>query len=271
MMQNLRSNESASPNPLLRLVLAAPALPIVAHFGPTVLAIPWLTRAATRWATGGRAVGQIALTFDDGPHPQGTPAVLDTLAEFGVKATFFLVGEQVRRYPQLARRIVADGHDIGVHGWNHRKLATEPPQTTKRLIIQAYRTVAETTDTSPLWYRPPYGVATGAALSAAWALGMTPIWWTSHGRDWSDHDPRSIAHRILRTDKSGHPRLDGRDVLLLHDSDSYGAAGSWRTTTLAVARVLAALSRFDQPVGPILDSLSRRDTTCPRPRGASDD
>ena len=270
MLQNLRPNGASSLRPVLRLVLAAPALPIVAHFGPTALAIPWLTRAATRWATASRAVGQIALTFDDGPHPQGTPAVLDALAQFGVKATFFLVGEQVQRYPQLARRIVTDGHDIGVHGWNHRKLAAEPPQTTKRLIIQAHRTIAEATGASPLWYRPPYGVATGAALSAARALGMTPIWWTSHGRDWSDHDPLTISRRVLRADRSGRPRLDGRDVLLLHDSDSYGAPGSWKATAVAVARVLAALARFDQPIGPILDRRGRHDPTCPHPRGAAE-
>ena len=96
-----------------------------------------------------------ALTFDDGPHPQGTPAVLEILARDRVSATFFLVGEQVRRNPSLAGEIVAAGHDIGLHCDRHRNLLRLTPRQVRADIARAQDAIERATDRAIGLYRPP--------------------------------------------------------------------------------------------------------------------
>jgi peptidoglycan/xylan/chitin deacetylase (PgdA/CDA1 family) len=186
-----------------------------------------------------------ALTFDDGPHAQGTPAMLELLAAAGVRATFFLVGEQVRRNPSLAREIVAAGHGIGVHCERHRNLLRLTPAQTRRDIESAEAVIAETTGIAPALYRPPYGVLNAAALRLARGRGWRTLLWSHWGRDWERRaTPQSIAARV--TDGAGSGA-----VLLLHDADDYSAPGSWQRTAAALPRVLATLAeRGLNPVAP---------------------
>ncbi|HST31914.1 MAG TPA: polysaccharide deacetylase family protein [Solirubrobacteraceae bacterium] len=186
-----------------------------------------------------------ALTFDDGPHAQGTPAVLELLAAAGVRATFFLVGEQVRRNPSLGREIVAAGHGIGVHCERHRNLLRLTPAQTRRDIESAEAVIAETTGVAPALYRPPYGVLNAAALRLARGREWRTLLWSHWGRDWERRaTPQSIATRV--TDGAGEGA-----VLLLHDADDYSAPGSWRRTVAALPRVLATLAeRGLRPVAP---------------------
>ena len=186
-----------------------------------------------------------ALTFDDGPHAQGTPAVLELLAAAGVRATFFLVGEQVRRNPSLAREIAAAGHGIGVHCARHRNLLRLTPAQTRRDIEEAEAVIAETTGLAPALYRPPYGVLNGAALLLARKRGWRTLLWSHWGRDWERRaTPESIAARV--TDGAG-----AGAVLLLHDADDYSAPGSWQNTVAALPRVLSKLAeRGLNPVAP---------------------
>ncbi len=107
-----------------------------------------------------------ALTFDDGPHREGTPAVLEILARERVQATFFLVGEQVLRNPTLAAEIVAAGHGIGLHCHRHRNLLRLTPRQVREDILRALGVIEETTGRSPVLYRPPYGVSNAAAPDA---------------------------------------------------------------------------------------------------------
>src|SRR4051794_27921033 len=102
------------------------------------------------------------LTFDDGPHPAGTPAVLERLAAAGQRAVFFLVGEQVRRDPGLAREIAAHGHEIAVHGDRHRNLLRVGPRAFRVDLDRAHATIAEAAGTAPARYRPPYGIFSAA-------------------------------------------------------------------------------------------------------------
>jgi len=182
------------------------------------------------------AGGGYALTFDDGPHAQGTPAVLELLAAAGVRATFFLVGEQVRRNPSLAREIVAGGHGIGVHCERHRN---------RRDIDSAEAVIGDATGLAPALYRPPYGVLNAAALRLARTRGWRTLLWSHWGRDWERRaTPQSIATRV--TDGAG-----AGAVLLLHDADDYSAPGSWQRTVAALPRVLATLAeRGLNPVAP---------------------
>jgi len=186
-----------------------------------------------------------ALTFDDGPHREGTPAVLEALAGADVRATFFLVGEQVLRNPSLAAEIVAAGHDVGLHCHRHRNLLRLTPRQVREDIDRAQAVIEEVTGRSPALYRPPYGVANAAALALARGRGWRTLLWSHWGRDWEARaTPASIA--ALLTAGAGEG-----SVLLLHDADDYSAPGSWRHTAAALPRVIETLAaRGLEPVAP---------------------
>jgi peptidoglycan-N-acetylglucosamine deacetylase len=190
----------------------------------------------------GRGCG---LTFDDGPHAQGTPAALETLAAAGVCATFFLVGEQVRRNPSLVGEILAAGHGIGLHCDRHRNLLRLTPTQARADIARAKDTIESHTGSPIVLYRPPYGVASAAALAIARRRGWRTLLWTHWGRDWeASATPHSIATRVTAGVGEG-------SVLLLHDADDYSAPGSWRRTVGALPAVLETLhERGLEPVLP---------------------
>jgi peptidoglycan-N-acetylglucosamine deacetylase len=200
------------------------------------LAAAWRALRAPLGIEDRTASGQgYALTFDDGPHAQGTPAMLAILAAADVRATFFLVGEQVRRNPSLAREIVQAGHGIGLHCYRHRNLLRLTPRQVREDLQRAQEIIEVNAGPTPELYRPPYGIANAAALRVARARGWRTLLWSQWGRDWeAGATPQSIAARLL--DGAG----DG-SVLLLHDADDYSAAGSWRQTAAALPRVLDAL------------------------------
>jgi peptidoglycan/xylan/chitin deacetylase (PgdA/CDA1 family) len=186
-----------------------------------------------------------ALTLDDGPHPQGTPAVLEILARENVAATFFLVGEQVRRDPSLALEIVAAGHQIGLHCERHRNLLRLTPWQVREDLSRAHEVIETATGRSASLYRPPYGVLSASALRLARERGWRILLWSRWGRDWEARaTPAGIAARV--TDRAGEG-----DVLLLHDADYYSAPGSWRRTVSALPSVLDTLAeRGVRPVTP---------------------
>ena len=176
-----------------------------------------------------------ALTFDDGPHAQGTPAVLDVLAARDTRATFFLVGEQVLRNPTLAAEIVAGGHTIGLHCHRHRNLLRLAPWQVRDDLARAQAAIEDATGLSPELYRPPYGILNATALRLARRAGRRTLLWSEWGRDW---EARATAESIAALVTAG---VQKGSVLLLHDADDYGAAGSWRRTALALPRVLDVL------------------------------
>jgi peptidoglycan-N-acetylglucosamine deacetylase len=179
----------------------------------------------------------VALTFDDGPHPEGTPAVLELLRDAGTRATFFLAGEQVARRPAVAAEIAAAGHEIGVHCQRHRNLLRLSPMQVMEDLRRAEDVIASATGREPRLYRPPYGVLNAAALVLARRRRWTTLLWTRAGRDWEPYaTPASIAWRV----SAG---LRGGDVLLLHDADYYSAEGSWRRTLRALPLVLETVER----------------------------
>jgi peptidoglycan/xylan/chitin deacetylase (PgdA/CDA1 family) len=176
-----------------------------------------------------------ALTFDDGPHPQGTPAVLEILARERTPATFFLVGEQIERNPSLAAEIVAAGHQIGLHCHRHRNLLRLTPAQVHADIARAQALIEASTGVSPRLYRPPYGVLNAAAVAIARRRGWRTLLWSHWGRDWERRStPASIATRLTANAGPGA-------VLLLHDADDYSAPRSWQRTAAALPRVIATL------------------------------
>jgi peptidoglycan-N-acetylglucosamine deacetylase len=184
-----------------------------------------------------RDASGVAITFDDGPHAQGTPAVLRVLEAAGATATFFVVGEQVRRNPALAREIVAAGHAIALHGDRHRCQLRLTPRALTEDLERVEATVAEATGLAARVYRPPYGVFSAAGLALVRRRGWQPLLWSRWGRDWGRRaTPEGIAARAGRDPAAG-------EVVLLHDADTYSSAGSWRRTAAALPALLAAVER----------------------------
>jgi peptidoglycan/xylan/chitin deacetylase (PgdA/CDA1 family) len=179
----------------------------------------------------------VALTFDDGPHPEGTPDVLEALRGQAARATFFLVGEQVERYPSLAADIVGAGHEVAVHGYTHRSQMRLGPRTFSADLDHAIDVISRVCGRTPTLYRPPYGVFTLAGLAAVRRRGLHPLLWSKWGRDWrARSSPEQITALATRDLAPG-------DVILLHDADWYSSSGSHRNTAAAVPAILDALRR----------------------------
>ena len=178
----------------------------------------------------------VALTFDDGPHPEGTPATLEALGRRGATATFFLVGEQVDAHPDIARAIVEAGHEVAVHGYRHTLLLRRRARPLAADFDRAFASIESATGAVPTLYRPPYGVFSARGLALARARGWRPLLWSRWGRDWERRaTAESIARRTSRD-------LSAGDVVLLHDSDAYSSADSWRSTVAALPSLLDAIA-----------------------------
>ena len=191
---------------------------------------------------------RIALTFDDGPHALGTPAVLAELERHGASATFFLVGEQVRLRPALAREIVDAGHEVAVHGYRHTLLLRRRVRELAADLDRAVAAISDATGVVPSLYRPPYGVFSSGALAHVRERGWRPLLWSTWGRDW---ERRATAKSIARRATSG---LRPGDVVLLHDSDAYSSDDSWRATAAALPSVLDAVAALGVPASAVTHS-----------------
>ncbi len=207
-------------------VLAAPLASAVRHAAPALLSRDPLRSLAPHLSGRGR-LGGIALTFDDGPDPAGTPVVLEALAALGWTATFFMLGGQVRAHPETARAVVLAGHEVAVHGDVHDNHLARSRAWVRRDTARACEDITAATGATLRWTRPPYGVLTGGTLAAARAHGLHPVLWTAWGKDWEARGPRRVATELARG-------LDDGATVLLHDSDCTSRPGSWRSTVAAL-------------------------------------
>lgn len=204
----------------------------VVHAGPALAPIvPGLGPALGIEMKRGGGDG-VALTFDDGPHPQGTPAVLEVLRERGATATFFVVGEQVERYPALVTEIVAAGHGIELHCFRHRNNLRLGPRSFLEDTERARALIEQAAGRAVACYRPPYGIFSAATLRAVRQRGWRPVLWSRWGRDW---DRGATAESIARRSSAG---IGAGDIVLLHDADYYSARGSWVRTAAALPLIL---------------------------------
>lgn len=195
-------------------------------------------RIQTKFA---RASG-IALTFDDGPHPEGTPAMLDILARAGARGTFFLVGEQVARWPDIASAIVEAGHEVASHGDRHVLQLRRTPRELHDDFRRGVSAIGEATGRAPRYHRPPYGVYSSFGLAIAKREGCIPLLWSRWGGDWR---ARATPAGIARTATA---RLVAGDIVLLHDSDAYSSPASWRKTASALPSIIEAAARIGAPL-----------------------
>ncbi len=189
--------------------------------------------------------GHVALTFDDGPDGQSTPRFLDALAALEVRATFFLLGQMCVRYPDLARRVVDEGHEVAVHSFDHRNHLRHTPSATRDQLARTADLIEAQSGVRPRWFRPPYGALTTSGVVAARGLGLQTVLWTAWGQDWQRGlVPRDVLDEVLRG------RLDGGTVLL-HDSDCTSQPGAWRATLGALPSLVERCRERGLEVGTV--------------------
>ena len=151
--------------------------------------------------------GYLALTFDDGPWPKTTEALLDGLAQRGVKATFFLVGEQVADHQDTVRRMADEGHQIGLHTWHHVSLQGMTREEIAAQLGKTQQTIQAVVGPEELMLRPPYGFVDQGVRT--WSDGPI-ILWSVDPEDWKDHDVERIVASVVE-------RVEDGDVILMHD------------------------------------------------------
>ena len=180
----------------------------------------------------------VALTFDDGPHPEYTPKLLNILERHGAHATFFMVGQLAARYPAIVKEVARRGHSIGNHSWDHPSF---PSLNSSQRRQQMRQCAAVLVDAKQRLFRPPFGHQNMASRIDAWSMGYDVIAWSVLADDWLDHDPEQILEKLSSRIKPG-------SIVLLHDSLFCAESQSYlsRTSTLeAVDRLLAECSDYE--------------------------
>ncbi|WP_020615810.1 polysaccharide deacetylase family protein [Paenibacillus daejeonensis] len=181
----------------------------------------------------GKAEREIALTFDDGPDPIYTPKLLDLLARYDAKATFFVVGANAERHPEILRRMIDEGHIIGIHNYVHKTNWFMRPATVKRQIHQTSEVIRKATGTRSFYYRPPWGIVNLFDFSNLGHLQI--ILWSAMFNDWRKRvGVKRLTKRMMKKLRPG-------EVLLLHDcGTTFGADHD------APAHMLEALEHYLQ-------------------------
>ena len=235
-----------------RQALAVAGAFAAAGGAPLVASVQPVRRALTPSVLPERLSGispahHVALTFDDGPDAESTPLFLDLLAERGVRATFFVLGRYAVAEPAVLRRLVDEGHEIGVHGWTHRCVARVGARRLVADLRATKRVVEQVSGRRVRWYRPPYGVLTTHALVAARSAGLATVLWSDWGIDWRrGRTPEQVLETV-----TGGLRPGG--TVLLHDTDRTSTPGSWRTTLAATGLLLDRLAVDAVPAGPLAE------------------
>jgi peptidoglycan/xylan/chitin deacetylase (PgdA/CDA1 family) len=167
---------------------------------------------------------QLALTYDDGPNDPYTEQLLDVLARENARATFFLIGRYVKQRPDVVRKIVAAGHTIGNHTWNHPCLIFCSPGETRRQLTETQKAIEDACGVQPKLFRPPFGGRRPGTFSTARQLGLEPIMWKVTCYDWNATSNEAIERNARR-------QIRGGEVILLHDG-GHKAFGADRSHTV---------------------------------------
>ena len=233
--------------PLLRPIIAGAAaitaVATAAYYATYAVRSQWLGPTVWRGRTD---TGAVALTFDDGPS-EDTERVLDVLDEYGLRATFFMTGRHVESLPQTARRVVAEGHEVGNHSYSHPIFLYRTPRETRQQLERAQTVITKATGIRPKLARPPCGVRTPAYFRAAEKLGLRTVQWDVAGFDWKTRSAKQIAHEVLR-------RVVPGSIILLHDGDSEGKQDR-RETVVALPLIIEGLRARGLHVVPLAEML----------------
>lgn len=171
----------------------------------------------------------IAITFDDGPNEIYTPQLLDILGRKEVRATFFLLGKHVEKYPDIVERIHSEGHEIGNHSFNHSLLPLYTKSYVKRQIESTSASIKKTVGLTPSFFRPPMGLVTPSMLDAISESGMTAVVGEVYPRDPYKPGTDKIVERVLS-------RIEPGSIIILHDSGTFGKID--RSQTIAAVPII---------------------------------
>lgn len=175
----------------------------------------------------------VALTFDDGPSPVWTPRILDELKESDVKATFFVIGKHVEKYPLIAKRIVQEGHDIGNHGYEHRVLLYYKMDELEDEIKHTEKIIKDATGVTTVYFRPPKAWVTPEEKKRIKEMGYKIILWNLNSKDWVTFHDKQITSYILRHVEPG-------DIILFHDGGGvFSTEGGSRKQTVKTIKRLS--------------------------------
>ncbi|HAF14253.1 MAG TPA: polysaccharide deacetylase family protein [Blastocatellia bacterium] len=205
--------------------------------GPTV----WRGRADT---------AAVALTFDDGPA-MDTERILNVLDGYGVRGTFFMVGQQIERFPQTARRVAGSSHEIGNHSYSHPIYLYRGPRETRRQLELAQQIIADATGLRARFARPPCGVRTPAYFRAARRLGLRTVQWDVTGFDWKRRGAGQIAREVITQARAG-------SIILLHDGDSEGKRDR-RKTVAALPMIIDGLRARGLRIAPLSQLIGEKE------------
>ena len=218
---------------------------MVVHTGPSIASIRALRVRVLPGLAGMGTPGHVALSFDDGPDAASTPKFLAVLDRLGWRATFFMLGAMVRRAPQLAAEVRAAGHEVALHGDEHRSHLRRTPAAVRADLRRGLDAVQEATGDAVRWFRPPYGSLSAGSVAAASVLRLRPVLWTAWGRDWRARaTPASVVADINRGLAPG-------GTVLLHDSDCTSAPGSWKSALGALPYLADLFAARGLQVGPL--------------------
>jgi peptidoglycan-N-acetylglucosamine deacetylase len=179
---------------------------------------------------------EIALTFDDGPNDPYTLRLLDLLARYQARATFFLVGNFVRSRPQIARALCEDGHLLGNHTMSHPSLLWAPPARVREELVACNAAIEDATGKSVNWFRPPFGARRPDVLRTAVGLGLKPVLWNVTAHDWDARESPALAARVQNRVARNQRQRRGSNILL-HDG-GHKQIGTDRSVTLAATGML---------------------------------
>jgi len=179
---------------------------------------------------------KVALTFDDGPSFEWTPKILDELKKAQVKATFFMIGKHVEKYPEIARRVAEEGHEIGNHTSDHHLLIYYKTDELEKEIRDAEKVIKNVTGQTTRYFRPPKAWLTAKEKRKIGEMGYKTVLWTLNSKDWVTFDDKYIVKYILRHIKPG-------DIILFHDSGGVFATegGDRHETVRTIAQLVEKL------------------------------
>jgi len=178
----------------------------------------------------------VSITFDDGPNPRATPRILDVLRREGVRATFFVLGRHAERWPELVRRAALDGHQLGNHGYFHRKLHRRSPGYVRDDLTRGTEQIVRASGIRPRHFRAPHGFRSPWVTPIAASLGQRTVGWSLGVWDSARPGADVIAARTLEGMHAG-------SILLLHDGDGYDPEGDRSQTAEALPAILDGLRR----------------------------
>jgi peptidoglycan/xylan/chitin deacetylase (PgdA/CDA1 family) len=178
----------------------------------------------------------VSITFDDGPNPRATPRILEVLRRERVRATFFILGRHAERWPELVRRAALDGHQLGNHGYYHRKLHRRSPGYVRDDLTRGTEQIVRASGVRPRHFRAPHGFRSPWVTPIAASLGQRTVGWSLGVWDSARPGADVIAARVI-------DGMDRGSILLLHDGDGYDPDGDRMQTAEALPAILDGLRR----------------------------